>query len=219
MLRELVAGARFGIGHRRRRGGLGDGGVDVAADHERDGGPGRNAVVVHVDAGEVLGVQAQLNAVPGEGGVDLVAVSEEIDRGRLGDPPHHRPPERFREHCRRRDRRRVVGEEAFDRSLLGLGMGAGVGDLLGPGHEHVVELLEGGDAPVFHLGDERLADVGVEPLLFSPALRLVRLGVHQVHAQHRAGPGQLMVGVVCIPANPYTQSGVFVHPGVGSEVA
>jgi site-specific DNA recombinase len=36
---------------------------------------------------------------------------------------------------------------------------------------------------------------GVQPFLLPPALGGVGLGVHQVHAEHRARPGQLMVGV------------------------
>jgi hypothetical protein len=133
---------------------------------------------------------------PDETGFDLVAVGEETDRGRgLGDPAGEAPAERFGQHPRRRDGRGELGEEPFDRVLFGLGVGASVGDLLGPGHEVVVELLEVGDPAVFHLGDERGADVGVESFLLAPALRLVGLGVHQVHAQHRARSGQLMVRI------------------------
>jgi hypothetical protein len=47
-----------------------------------------------------------------------------------------------------------------------------VGDLLCPGGEELVQLVEALDPAVGGLGEEGLPDVGVEPLLLSPALRL-----------------------------------------------
>jgi hypothetical protein len=47
-----------------------------------------------------------------------------------------------------------------------------VGDLLGPGGEELVQLLQALDAAVGRLGEERLADVAVEPLLLAPPFRL-----------------------------------------------
>jgi hypothetical protein len=79
----------------------------------------------------------------------------------------------------------------------------GVGHLLGPGGEVVVQLLEALDAGGFCLGEEPLSDVAVEPFLLSPTSRLIGLAVHKVGAEHRAGPCQLrgtirrsVVGVV-----------------------
>ena len=40
------------------------------------------------------------------------------------------------------------------------------------------------------LGQERLPDIAVQPLLFSPPFRRVGFRVHQADAQHPAGPGQ-----------------------------
>jgi len=68
-----VVDARLGVVRRDGRG-LRDGGVHVAADHERDGGSGRDAVVEDLDAGEVLRIEAQLDSAADQGGVDLVAV-------------------------------------------------------------------------------------------------------------------------------------------------
>jgi len=65
----------------------------------------------------------------------------------------------------------VVAQEPFDRRLLGLGMGAGVGNQLGPRREEIVEFFEAFDAPVLHLGDEGLADVEVQSFLLAPTLR------------------------------------------------
>jgi hypothetical protein len=48
----------------------------------------------------------------------------------------------------------------------------GVGDLLGPGGEGVVELGEALDVGGLGLGQEALADVAVEALLLATALRL-----------------------------------------------
>jgi hypothetical protein len=47
-----------------------------------------------------------------------------------------------------------------------------VGDVIGPGSEQVVQLLDGLDAAVLGLGQERLPDIPVQPLLLSPAFRL-----------------------------------------------
>ncbi len=62
--------------------------------------------------------------------------------------------------------------EALDRQLSCLGVGAAVADLLGPGREEVVQLLQARDAAMARLGEEGFADVAVEPLLLAPALWL-----------------------------------------------
>ena len=49
-------------------------GVAVAADGERDGGPGGLAAGPDLDAGQVERVEDQLDVLPGEPGVDLVGV-------------------------------------------------------------------------------------------------------------------------------------------------
>jgi hypothetical protein len=49
---------------------------------------------------------------------------------------------------------------------------AGVADLLGPGGEAVVELVQGGDAGLLGLQQEPLADQAVQPLLLPPTLGL-----------------------------------------------
>ena len=94
-----VVDPRLGIGRPGLAARLGDGRVHVAADHERDGHAGGDAVVVDVDAGQVFGVEAQLDGAADERGVDLVAVGEQADRRRLGDPAGDRPAERLGQHA------------------------------------------------------------------------------------------------------------------------
>jgi len=64
---------------------LGDGPVNVPPGDERDRGPGGLAVQVDVDAGQVLGVVAQLDAAAGERRVDDVCVAFQRDGGGAGD--------------------------------------------------------------------------------------------------------------------------------------
>ena len=90
--------------------------------------------------------------------------------------------------------RRPAVLEPRDRGLAGLGVCPPVGHLLGPRGEQVVELVEGLDAAVGGLGQERFADIAVESFLFPPPLRRVGLAVDQPHAEHRARAGQPRVG-------------------------
>ena len=168
--------------------------MDVAADDERAGRPGRLAVQVHVDAGQVLGVVAQLDPPADQGRVHGVGVAFQRDGGGAGHPAGHRPAERLAQPVRIGGAVRAAGLEPVDRRLPGLGVHPPVGDLLGPRGEQVVQRVEGLDALVGGLGQERLPDIAVQPLLFAPPLRRVRLGVHQADAEHRAGAGQPRVG-------------------------
>jgi hypothetical protein len=63
------------------------------------GDPAAHAPVLeaHVDAGEVEGVEDQLDLLPDQGGVDLVDVAVERDCGGLGDAALDRPEEGLRE--------------------------------------------------------------------------------------------------------------------------
>ena len=67
---------------------------------------------------------------------------------------------------------RPASGEPVDRRLAGLGVDAPVGDLLGPRGEQVVQRVQGLDAVVAGLGQERLPDPPVQPFLLSPPLRL-----------------------------------------------
>jgi len=60
---------------------------------------------------------------------------------------------------------RAAGLEPPDGGLAGFGVCSPVGDLPGPGGEQVVELVQGLDAVVGGFGQERFADVAVEPFL------------------------------------------------------
>src|ERR1039458_6288461 len=96
------------------------------------------------------------------------------------------------------DRVGVVEEESLaepSRSeRAGLGVHPPVGHLLGPRGEQVVQLLQRLDALMGGLGQERLPDIAVQPLLLPPPFRRIRPGVHQPDAQHRACPRQPRVG-------------------------
>ena len=56
--------------------GLGDGGVDVTADHEGDGVAGGESIQVDGEPAQVLGVVAELDATAAQGGVDTVPVPQ-----------------------------------------------------------------------------------------------------------------------------------------------
>src|ERR1700723_3141406 len=154
---------------------LGDAAVRVASDDERDGHTGRAAFKEHIDVREVLGVVAELHAPSDQGGVDAVMVPLQGDRGGFGDLAGAGPAEGLDQDGRLG---RTVGPgplETGDRGLFGLGVHPLVGDLFGPGTEQVVQFVEGADAPVGGLGEEALADVAVEALLFAPALGRIGL--------------------------------------------
>ena len=86
--------------------------------------------------------------------------------------------------------RRPAGLEPADRGLPGLGVHPPVGDLPGPRGEQVVQRVQRFDAVVDGLGQERLPDIAVQPLLFSAPFRRVGFRMHQPDAQHPAGAGQ-----------------------------
>ena len=177
-------------GRRRRPGSLGHGPMGVPSDHERGGHTGRAAFVVNVDLGEVFGVVSQLNAPADQGRVYRVVVAFHGDRGGAGHPAGDRPAERFSQPVGVGLAVRAAALEPADRQLPGLGMSAPVGDLLSPRREQVVEGLETVDALMAGLGDERFADVAVQPLLLAPAFGRVGLGVDHPDPQHGAGAGQ-----------------------------
>jgi hypothetical protein len=80
----------------------------------------------------------------------------------------------------------TLAGEALDGCLTRLGMHARVAHLLSPGHEPIIQLLEGGDALGFGLEQEPFADVAAEPLLFSATLRSVRPAVDKANAEDGA---------------------------------
>jgi hypothetical protein len=170
---------------------LGDGGMHVAPDRIRDRLTDDLAAQDDVDHGEVLGIEAEFDGPTYEEWLDPVAVGEQRHRGGLCHPAGDRPPEGLADDCWIGAFRRTVGEEAGDGRGLGLGVHTGVGDLLGPGHERVVELFEALDARSLRLGQETLTYIAVQPFLLSPPSWRVGLGVNEVHAEHGTGPGEL----------------------------
>ena len=145
-------------------------------------------------AGQVLGVVAQLDPPPGQRRIDSVRVAFQRHGRGAGDLAHHRPAERLAQQARIGPARRAAALEPPDRRLAGLGVRPPVGHLGGPGGEQVVERIQGLDALVGSLGQERLADIAVEPFLLSPPFRRIRRRMDQADAQHRAGAGQPRIG-------------------------
>lgn len=116
--------------------------MHVAAGDEGGGHPGGPAVEVDVEAGEVLGVIAQLDPPADQGRVNAVGVAFQGHGGGAGHLAGHRPSESVSETL---GAHRPVGAapfEAVDRGLVGLGVHPAVGDLFGPRDEPVVELVE-----------------------------------------------------------------------------
>ena len=66
---------------RSRSGGLGNGGMDVTADHEGDGVAGGESVQVDGELAQVLGVVAELDTTAAQSGIDAVAIPKQIDAG------------------------------------------------------------------------------------------------------------------------------------------
>lgn len=171
----------MGVGHEsqvvdaggggRGAGGLGDGFVDVTADLEGDGDAGGSAFEIDVEAGQVFGVVAQLDAAAHQGRVDGVGVALERDGGGAGDLAGDRPAERLGQSAVVDLAAGSARLEPVDRALAGLGVDAPVGHLFDPRGEPVVELVEVVDAVMAGLGQEGVADVAVGPFLLAPALR------------------------------------------------
>ena len=67
--------------------------VHMAPDRERDGAAHVHPVGIDPDGAEVLGVEAQLDVVPDQGGVDRVAIGEEGHGRGLRDSADQRPAE------------------------------------------------------------------------------------------------------------------------------
>ena len=144
----------------------------MAADDQGRGHPSGGTVGPHGQAGQVFGVVAQLDALAAQGWVDLVAVAGQADGGGLCDHPGGRPAERLGEQDRVGGAGWPAGLPPLARRLAGLGVDALVADLLGPGGEAVVELVQRGGPCLLGLDQEPLADEPVEPLLLASALGL-----------------------------------------------
>ena len=69
--------------------------VEVAADDEGDRLADRSAVPEHVQAGQILRIEAQLDAPTDQGHIDAVVIAGQRDRRGAGDAPHNRPAERL----------------------------------------------------------------------------------------------------------------------------
>ena len=178
-------------GVRVRAGGLGDGAVHVAAGDERGRGPGGLAVQEHVDPGQVLGVVPQLDPPPGQRRVDGVGVALQRDGRGAGDPAGHRPAERLAQPARASACR--GGPPASNRPIGVWPVSACTRRLATcPAHaaNRSLSCVEGLDALVGGLGQERLPDIAVQPFLLSPPFRRVGFRMHQPDAQHPAGAGQ-----------------------------
>src|SRR5712692_5927080 len=159
--------------------------MHVATEDERDRLTSRMPFPVHIQAGQILWIEAQFDAPTNQRLVDGVPIASQRDRGGGGDAAHDRPAEGFAQQRWLDGVERTVAGEASDGRLAGLGVHARVAYLLGPGREAIVELLEAGDALSLGLKQKPLSDVSAEPFLFSASLRSIRPTVDQADAEHR----------------------------------
>jgi hypothetical protein len=169
--------------------------VGVAANGEWGGDPGRGALDEYRQPCEVFWVVAQLDPTPDQRRVDLVAVAGQRDGRGLGHHPYRRPAKRLGHQHRVGRFGWPADKPPGQRGLAGLGVNTGVADLLGPGGEAVVELVQAVDAGLLGLEQEALADQAVQSLLLASALGCVRFAVDQADTQHRAAACQRLIGV------------------------
>jgi hypothetical protein len=165
------AGAWCGLGG---AGGVGDGGgVDVAAELERDRGSHGALLVADLDVAQVEGVEDQLHGRADQGRVDLVAVAEQADHRLLGDLATLGPQERLPELGGSGQARWRARKEPLYRRLAGLGVDPVVVDALDPGTEQAVQLVQiPCPAAAVQLQEELLADGAEDPLDLAAALWL-----------------------------------------------
>src|SRR5712691_3353972 len=119
--------------------------VYMATEDERDCLTSRMTFPVHVQARQILWIEAQFDAPSNQRLVDGVPIASQRDRGGGGDAAHDRPAEGFAEQRWFDGVERTVAGEALDGRLAGLGMHPSVANLLSPGREAIVELLEASD--------------------------------------------------------------------------
>src|SRR6266849_2862200 len=171
--------------------------VHVATEDKRDRLTSRMTFPVHVQARQILWIEAKFDAPTNQRLVNGVPIASQRDRGGAGDAAHDRPAEGFAEQRWLDGVEWTVAGEALDGRLAGLGVHARVAYLFGPGHEPIVELLEAGDAQGLGLEQEPLSDVAAEPLLFSTTLRSVRPAVDQADAEHGAAAFKRGIAIRC----------------------
>ena len=97
------------------------------------------------------GVEDHLDARADQGGVDLISVAVQGDRGRLGHRAGLGPQERFVQRRRAGQHRGAAGEQPLDRCLARFGVGPAVIDGLDPGAEEPVELGQVSRGPGLYL--------------------------------------------------------------------
>src|ERR1700694_3818465 len=140
--------------------------MHVATEDERDRLASRMTFPVHVQARQILWIEAQFDAPTNQRLVDGVPIASQRDRGGRGDAAHDRPAEGFAEQRWFDGVEGTVAGEALDGRLASLGVHARVAHLLGPGREAIVELLEAGNALGLGLEQEPLSNIAAEPPLF-----------------------------------------------------
>src|SRR5436190_14431650 len=120
--------------------------MDVATEDEGDRRSSWMALPVDVQFGEILRIEAQLDASTDQRFVDGVPIASQRDGGGARDAAHDRPAEGFTQQRWFDGVQWTLAGETLDGRLTGFGVHAGVAHLFGPGREAIVELLEAGDA-------------------------------------------------------------------------
>ena len=169
--------------------------LDVAADHKRDCTAEGAALPIHVQAGQVVWIEAQLHPAAHQRWIHRVALAGEGDRGGAAHPAQDRRSEGLPQQGGFHLTSRPPEEEAHQRHLARLGVLPEIAHLLGPGQEAVVQFLETGDALGFRLEEEALADVAVQALLLATPLGGVGAAMDQADAEHRARAREGSIGV------------------------
>jgi hypothetical protein len=168
----------------------------MAGDLVRQRPAGVSAAQAHLQAGQVEGVEDQLDTAADQGGVDLVAVAVQAHQGGLGHGAVLRPQERLGQIGRDRDGEGAAGHPPGQGRLSGLGVHAAVVDALHPGGEQPVQLGQVGEVVAGcavgggDLDHELAVDTAEEAFDLAATLGSARGGVHQLDAQLGAGPQQ-----------------------------
>src|SRR5579872_6303060 len=152
------------------------------------------AIAPDLEVSEIKRIEAHLDLLTREKGVDPVPVSLERERCSAGDGAFVAPEEGLAQQNRvggAQRGRRAAGLEALEGSGPGFGVDAAVVDELNPGVKRGVEIVKGGELRVVGLGKKLTADGPEEALDLAFAGGSKRCRVDGADTQRGAGGGEL----------------------------